>query len=1158
MGICINQWRAAVGRWSNFCFTRNQPNSTKPLIVGYWAYTLINVLLISLLRESMSFKLVIIALLLVMSGTVHVNPGPDLLDKNLKLGHVNMRSLCPSTSDKIDDLYTALGTSENCDIIAVTETWLDVNIPNKQIDLPEYQVFRKDRNRNGGGVALYLKNSLPAKQLNDFDGFGLEVIAVESKLKNKTVITVCCYRAPSKLKRDIDHFLTNFENIISLLLRLNPTCFVILGDFNDRCLTWHDSHLQSDLQKQFYNLLRRYHLFQIIEDPTHISSQNRSLLDLIITDAPAYIDNSGVGTPIGDPFHCYVYCQLSVKYSKDKPYTREVWNYNRADFKGLNDALMNAPWNVMEMYDDVNDSSDYFTELLLKTAKDFIPCNVVKIDPKDKPWMTTQVKKAFKDRDKLHKKFKRTNLNIDYDNYRQARHHANFIKSVAKQRHFCRIGDKLSDPSTNSKEYWHLVKSLYGNKIDAGIPPLKENDTIYSSAKEKANILNKHFARKSTLPDLEQRPDLPVNNFETFSRLSEVSITDDDILNAIKSVKVAAANGPDHVSNRLLKETIKSVLTPLKLIFKKSLETAVVPNSWKEAHIVPVFKTGDKQDKANYRPISLLSNIGKLLERIIFKKLYEYCEANGLLTWRNSGYKKLDSTVNQMIYISHNIYEALSKGQEVCFVSLDASAAFDRVWHDGLLHKLKNKGITGKLLDWLANYLYGRKQRVVIKGQESDWNNNTAGVPQGSILGPLLFLIYIDDIIKGIESQMMLFADDTSLFEVITDPVTSFTRINNDLEKLNAWANSWLVTFNPTKTKYMIFSKKVVKTNYPPLILDGKTLNQVSSHCQLGIVLHEQMQWHNHVNKICETAGNRLSAMVRISGKIDKRTKLAIYLSFIRPTLEYGCVIFDNLPQDMVNLLESIQRRAALMITSGYKCTKHDSLLQELGLTPLSQRRTFLKLTLFYKMKNKHTPAYLSNLCPADVAERTNYNLRDSENTDLIKSNKNYFLKSFLPSSVRLWNDLPKEIRTSQTVDTFKTKLSTHLKFRQTYKPYLFCPNRNYVQICRMRMGLSALNAHRRKYHFIENSNCPHCPLMKEDTVHYLFKCHRYTAARITMLNSASDILPDTYQQLLELNNNNKASELGKILLFGTQNIELDLEIFKIVAQYVEKTGRFT
>ena len=898
-------------------------------------------------------------------------------------------------------------------------------------------------------------------------------------------------------------------------------------------------------------------MFQIIEDPTHIHENNRSLLDLIITDSPAFIDNCGVGTPIGDPYHCYTFCQLSIKYCKDKPYIREVWNYNRADFQGLKNVLEVAPWHVMEMFEDINDAENYFTNLLLTTAKEFIPYRKVKIDPSDKPWMTTQVKTAFRLRDKLHKKWKRTNMNIDLENYKQSRHHANYVKSLAKLNHFRRIGEKLQNPDTSSKEYWHLVKSLYGTKIDAGIPPLKENDIIYSAAKEKADLLNKHFASKSTLPPQNQRPVLPNTVFETDSRLSDITVTDDDIIEAMKTMKIGGANGPDNVSNKLLNEIIMSICTPLRILFNKSLNLATFPDKWKEAHVTPIFKTGDRQDKANYRPISLLSNLGKLLERIIFKKLYEYCQQNGLLTWRNSGYKKLDSTINQMIYISHKIYEALAKGQEVCFVSLDASAAFDRVWHDGLIHKLKNKGISGKLLAWLANYLTNRKQRVVIKGQGSNWHSNTAGVPQGSILGPLLFLIYVDDIVKNIDSQILLFADDTSLLEIITDPNISFPRINNDLEKLSNWANTWLVKFNPKKTKYIIFSKKLTKTAYPPLILHGNHITKVRSHCQLGIVLQEDMHWNDHITKICESAGKRLSAMIRISDKIDKQTKLAIYLSFIRPTLEYGSAIFDNMSQDMEKSLESIQRRAALIITSAYKCTKHELLLKELGLSSLSQRRTYFKLVLFYKMRSGCTPDYLSGLCPPEVADRINYNLRNASDVALIQSTKNYYLKSFLPSTIRLWNNLPLQIRLANTVEAFKEMLHTHLDFGQAYKPYMYSPNRNFIHLGRLRMGLSPLNAHRRKYHFIENARCTFCQGNKEDTLHFLSQCPHYTVARTTMLNSLAMTLPTRYQYLLNMNTKQHQKELTQILIFGIKDSNVDMEIFKVVSLFIEKTGRF-
>ena len=178
---------------------------------------------------------------------------------------------------------------------------------------------------------------------------------------------------------------------------------------------------------------------------------------------------------------------------------------------------------------------------------------------------------------------------------------------------------------------------------------------------------------------------------------------------------------------------------------------------------------------------------------------------NNLLTWRNSGYKQLDSTINQLVLLCHKIYQALAEGKDVCFVSLDASAAFDRVWHKGLLHKLKQFGICGTLLIWLESYLTNRRQRVVIEGNKSEWTYIKAGVPQGSILGPLLFLIYVNDIIVNIESEILLFADDTCLYEPVAESRTSIAKLNHDLERLSSWAKQWLVNFNPTKTKFMVF-----------------------------------------------------------------------------------------------------------------------------------------------------------------------------------------------------------------------------------------------------------------------------------------------------------------------------------------------------------------
>ena len=284
-----------------------------------------------------------------------------------------------------------------------------------------------------------------------------------------------------------------------------------------------------------------------------------------------------------------------------------------------------------------------------------------------------------------------------------------------------------------------------------------------------------------------------------------------------------------------------------------SLQLGQFPTIWKEANVTPVYKKNDRQDDNNYRPISLLSCLGKLLERIVFK-LYEFLFKNNLLTGRNSGYKQRDSTINQLLFLIHQVYEALSKGLDVCFVSLDASSAFDRVWHDGLIHKLKKKGITGRLLHWFVDYLSDRKQRVVIGGSKSEWIHIKAGVPQGSILGPLLFLIYVDDIIDNIACEILLFADDTSLLKVLNDPIQSIEEINRDLETLRTWSENWLVNFNPTKTKYMIFSKKISRVNYNSLYIGNTRLQEVPQHKQLGITFNNSLTWEHHITDVCKKA----------------------------------------------------------------------------------------------------------------------------------------------------------------------------------------------------------------------------------------------------------------------------------------------------------------
>ena len=273
----------------------------------------------------------------------------------------------------------------------------------------------------------------------------------------------------------------------------------------------------------------------------------------------------------------------------------------------------------------------------------------------------------------------------------------------------------------------------------------------------------------------------------------------------------------------------KSICKHLQLIFSQCIDTGSFPLEWKKANVAPFHKTGDKQCLKNYQPVSLLPICRKIFERLIFNEMFRFLIENNLISSNQSGFKPGDSCINQLLSITHEIYKSFDDGFEVRGVFLDISKAFDKVWHKGIIFKLQQNGISGKLLRVLSDFLKDRKQRVILNGQFSSWTSVNAGVPQGSILGPLLFLIYINDLTDGLSSNAKLFADDTSLFSVIHDVDASANELNNDLYQINKWAFQWKMSFNPDPSKQaqeIIFSRKTKKTSHPSLRFNNSIVSQ--------------------------------------------------------------------------------------------------------------------------------------------------------------------------------------------------------------------------------------------------------------------------------------------------------------------------------------------
>ena len=322
------------------------------------------------------------------------------------------------------------------------------------------------------------------------------------------------------------------------------------------------------------------------------------------------------------------------------------------------------------------------------------------------------------------------------------------------------------------------------------------------------------------------------------------------------------------------------------------------------------------------------------MERCVYKYVYNFLLLNNIITSNQSGFTFGDSAINQLVNISNDFGRALDSGKEIRVVFCDISKAFDRVWHKGLLFKLKQYGISGNLLVWFEMYLSETFWTVStggfkrVKFRVEDYK---CGVPQGSILGPLLFLLFINDIVTDIKASIKLFADDTSLYVTVDTPQNAADIINRDLEKIHPWSVNWLVNFNPQKMETMVISRKLIKPLHPPLEMNSQILQQGTNHKHLGLFFSNNGLWHDHIDYIVKKAYARLNMLRKVRFKLNRYTLEKMYFSFIRPILEYGDVVWDTQTHYLINKIENVQSEAARIVTGGTKLTSIQKLYEETG-----------------------------------------------------------------------------------------------------------------------------------------------------------------------------------------------------------------------------------
>ena len=517
-----------------------------------------------------------------------------------------------------------------------------------------------------------------------------------------------------------------------------------------------------------------------------------------------------------------------------------------------------------------------------------------------------------------------------------------------------------------------------------------------------------------------------------------------------------------------------------------------------------------------YRPISLLSAISKVFEKVVHKKLYRHITDHSLLSDKQSGYRQNHSTQQQLMYLTHNLYKSLDKCNNFTAIYLDISKYFDKIWHTGLLYKCKNEfGIQGRLLDWLQSYLKDRRQRVKIGDTFSTTETINAGCPQGSVLGPLLALIYLNGLSSKTQHDTTFFADDTSIYASYDTTNLQETQrtLQKDLDEIYNYGRAWAITFNTTKTVQQIFSHKHEHSTLA-LNFGGDPIPIHDCHTHLGLTFSNDLRFHEHINKICLKVNKTLSPIYPIAKYLTRPILDQIYKTYVRPHFDNCDAIYDgHITIKDATRLETLQNRAARLVTGGLFRTSTHELLTEIGWDRLKTRRQTHRLVLYHNLvTSEHQPDYITAIMPLTREQETRKSLRNSKEHTVVFNRTTSYKTSFFPNTIRQWNALPYEVQ-SLTHNTFKKRLRQ--RFGRPDPPDYYCMGTKWgnIQHARIRMNMTSLNCHLYVIQKVSSPECK-CGHRNEDICHYILKCPNYKQQRQILFNEMSRILQTDFGKL--------------------------------------------
>ena len=1089
--------------------------------------------------------------------------GSPINTNNFNVMHFNINSItAPNRIEELSYFCTVLCI----DVLICTESKLDATIPCNLLAIQGmHEPIRKDRNRNGGGTIMWISQKLVFKRRQELEENHFEHIWADVKVGQLTFAINAFYRPPSDTISDENTFLETAETILSKLTNLpNP---IIASDFNfGNCYCKYPILEHKSLDNRAPDLFESYGLCQLIDIPTRVTSNTTSLIDLFFVRNKDIVLAHGTLPKIAD--HDGILCSFNIQKQKTIYRTKTINDWKNTDQTGLLNYIKSFNFDSQVFNLDVQSQTEKYSHVLTEALSKFVPRKTIKIRSIDEAWTNTFTRLLLRKKNRKYQIFKKANsqylselcqgLNHEnitrlknkkdssFEKSRQAANNSNKANKRAKENYFNAVNSTMQNPNISAKKKFSILLRLMKSNKFTPTPPLVENEDTVNDALEKSNLFNDYFTSKATVenpddepPDIERIEEItPIQNINT----SPIEVA--RILRQLKKSKQSHCGVPGIF--------LDMISTPISFsmsrLFNNLFEVGHYPDIWKLSHVTPVFKkSGLKCDKSNFRPISILPTISKACEAVIHSRLLSHCTEFNIISDRQAAYLKGDSTINQILYMVHKIRSAWGNKSIAHGIFLDIKGAFDKIWHKGLLKKLNQIGVEGSLLSLFSSYLTNRRQVVVVDGQVSEEKEVLAGCPQGSKLGPLLFIIYINDLINDLECELFLFADDTSLIAFGKDPTDTANIISRDLQKIENWAEKWKVTFNADKSKDIIFSKQIFE-HQPNIIFTGEIIKRVNVVKHLGVMLTCTLDWTEQINYVCLRANRKLSCL-RTVRYLSRKTLDLLYKLTIRSLIDYGLIIYyNNLTQKQTDRLNQIQYKAAKIVTGALHYSSRVKLENELGWESLKIRFDFLGLTLFDKIARGMTRPLIRN-CMTQL-NITNVNTRIKTEFKRHKYLNVNHQRSFFPYFTVLWNNTPE--RGTNDFDTFKTKLKERLKPKRI-KFYSVGSKFGNKLITSLRVGRSYLNAHAFTIGLADSPEC-NCGAKQENSAHILLSCPLYESERRILLGLVE-------QQIQTFKNFSMKTKV-QTLLFGHKPendnfFNINIKITLAVQNFLLKIKRF-